>query len=409
MSHKTALDNNQKALLALVSESLFGIKAQFDEGTDWSVVWKEAFFQGVSSIAFAPFDLSSLEDESLEREIKEMINKQLISTSLFFERHTSLSSLLSASKIPHTIIKGCASALLYPEPVLRAIGDIDFDIPREYLQKATDLLATQGIIGDKIPHGDHDVFFDQENVRYEMHFEPSGIPNGKPGEIIRSYFEDLIDCAVPSVSDFGEMKVPSVFHHGLIVLLHNAHHLTGEGIGLRQLCDWAVFINRFENDDFTELFYDKLLACGLWEFARLQTALCVKYLGCKAKEFAEGIDEETLDKLMLDILSGGNFGQKDSDRGHEALILSLHGKEGVGNKSNTSQFIQSVNDIVFRRWKLTKKVKILLPLGWVFFGGRYVLRSLIGKRPKIHVRQTVREANERKELYRQLKLFETGE
>ena len=409
MSVRSLLDKNQKAVLSLLANSLFGVDQQFEKDVDWGIVWEESFFQGISSIAFASLDLSILEDESLKTEIKKMINAQIINTAAFFESHSALSNLLTDSDVSHAIIKGCASALYYKEPVLRAMGDVDFVVPLESFSEVNDLLKKHGFIKDEISHGSHDVFFDDKGYRYEMHYEPAGIPHGKPGEIIRSYLSDLVDSAVVSISDYGKMCVPDIFHHGLIILLHNAHHLTGEGIGLRQLCDWAVFINRLSEEKFMELFYEKLSACGLWKFARLQTALCIEYLGCDPKSIAEGFDESILENFMLDIFGGGNFGQKDSDRNHEALILSFHGKDGVGKKTNLSQFIQSVNDIVYRRWKVTKKHKILLPAGWLFFGGRYVLRSLIGMRPKIRLRQTVKETNKRKELYKQLKLYEMGD
>ena len=36
-----------------------------------------------------------------------------------------------------------------------------------------------------------------------------------------------------------KIRIPAPFHHGLILLLHTVHHMLGEGIGLRHLCDWG--------------------------------------------------------------------------------------------------------------------------------------------------------------------------
>ena len=57
-------------------------------------------------------------------------------------------------------------------------------------------------------------------------------------------------------------------------------------------------------------------------------------------------------------------------------------------------------------WKSAEKNKLLLPVGWFYFGGRYVFRSLKGERPRIKVNSFISEAKQRKELFDSLKLFE---
>lgn len=70
------------------------------------------------------------------------------------------------------------------------------------------------------------------------------------------------------------------------------------------------------------------------------------------------------------------------------------------------QFFISANSIVYKNWKAARKLKILLPFGWVFFGGRYIIRSLLGKRPKIRPNKVAKEASERMDIYAELHLFE---
>ena len=65
-----------------------------------------------------------------------------------------------------------------------------------------------------------------------------------------------------------------------------------------------------------------------------------------------------------------------------------------------------MNKIVYQKWKAARKLKILLPIGWLFFGGRYIIRMLMGKRPKIHPFEARSEAIERMKVYDELKLFE---
>lgn len=73
------------------------------------------------------------------------------------------------------------------------------------------------------------------------------------------------------------------------------------------------------------------------------------------------------------------------------------------------QFFISANSIVYKNWKSAKKHKILLPFGWIFFGGRYIIRSVFGRRPKIRPKKVAKEASERMDIYAELKLFEKNE
>jgi hypothetical protein len=68
----------------------------------------------------------------------------------------------------------------------------------------------------------------------------------------------------------------------------------------------------------------------------------------------------------------------------------------------------AVNEIVYAHWKIARKIKLLLPLGWLFFGGRYIIRSLTGKRPEIRLKNVMNEAHERQKFYDDLELFKNG-
>ena len=70
------------------------------------------------------------------------------------------------------------------------------------------------------------------------------------------------------------------------------------------------------------------------------------------------------------------------------------------------QAVLSANEIVRCHWKFADKVPIVYPAGWAFFGGRYVIRAITGKRDRVNVSALVKGAEKRKEIYQGLKLFE---
>lgn len=74
--------------------------------------------------------------------------------------------------------------------------------------------------------------------------------------------------------------------------------------------------------------------------------MSIKYLGAEKREWAEETDE-LADQLMEDILSSGNFGVKDAGRSYQTMMISDRGKDGVGKNGMFSQFVESVNNVLY--------------------------------------------------------------
>lgn len=391
-------------VLVLVSHALFGSDMPRIKNEDIGSVWQEAYAQGVSTLAFSSYKIDGESNDI--GVIKHIMRSRLMRNVAVGLQHARLHELMTNAGIDYVILKGCASAYYYPDPLLRDMGDVDFLVRSEDIERASDILVSDGFKMSHEGHGVH-IVFEKDDCRYELHREPSGIPNGEAGEIIRKYFDDIFDKSVLIDTDFGQMKIPSPFHHGLIILMHTAHHMTGEGLGLRHINDFAVFENSFGEDEFVSMFYEKLNRVGLWRFACIMTKISSMFLGADERGFAEEIDENICVNIMKDVFSAGNFGQKSSDRGHEALIMQRAGEEKKRSKIGSLFF--NANRIVYEKWSIAKKLKFLLPIGWLFFGVRYFIRSLLGKRPKINVMTVTSEAGERQKMYEALMLYKTNE
>lgn len=402
---ENVLNKTEQVLLDLLAVNLFAAGKSFDAvSVDWRSVWFEAYLQGVSLTAFSDFpeELAVSSDFS---GIRKKLQSRISDNLRVNRSHSKIHRILTEAKIPYVIIKGLASALYYPDSLLRSMGDVDFLISEKDLEKTCKVLEQNGFTASEKSHGDHLVYTDNA-CRYELHTEPAGMPKGEAGELVKGWLSDILEKSELKSSLFGEISVSSEFHHGLIILLHTCHHLTSSGIGLRHLCDWAVFVNSLSENEFINLFQAKFQAIGLWNFACVLTKVCEKYLSCPGEKWVGEVDEALVDALAKDIFIGGNLGQKSADRSHEAMILPKYGDTEHKEQSNSKRFIGYVNQSVKNNWKSAEKNKILLPIGWVYFGGRYVFRSLKGERPKINVNSFINEAKQRTELFDKLKLFE---
>ena len=132
------------------------------------------------------------------------------------------------------------------------------------------------------------------------------------------------------------------------------------------------------------------------------------YLGCTPKSCLVIIDVDITDSLIEDILFGGNFGEKDSEnRFLEARFISDRGKSGMNKKNMLGYFVESVNESIRNHWPITRKMPLIIPIGWLYFGMQRVFNVIRGKARFANVSKTIDKAGKRKELYGKLGIFET--
>lgn len=399
-----SLSKTEQILLDILGNALFHAGHVIGSHYDWNCVLREAYVQAVPRIVLSEID-SNMLDTELYSKIKRKTDQILANNIRVNREHANLHQRFVSAGIPYMILKGCASTAYYPDPMLRSMGDVDFLVLKSDIERAGRVLESEGFQAWGEKHICHIVY--RKNMAHlEMHFEPSGIPYGRAGDLVREYLSDAIEMAIETDTEFGKMIMPSKFHHGLVLLLHTSHHLTGEGVGLRHLCDWAVFVDSLTDELFCELFEEKLKAIGMWKFAQILTQTAVHYLGCKEKKWVGKEEQEVTKAIILDIFAGGNFGKKDIERSNESRIISNRGKSGIGRTSMFRQLFLSLNEVVRTRWGISKKCPVLLPIGWIFFGVKYLIWIVMGKRKAIHPKKMIEGASARRDLYQKLQLFE---
>lgn len=396
----------QKVLIKLLARELFGKMYKIEQlsAAQWNEVFNEAQQQAVLRIACNAATKLSVPDGVRSKWQIAALNN-LRNNIIIENNHIQLHNWLESAGIPYVVLKGCSSAYYYPSPIDRAMGDVDFLVKKSDLERAGEILKANGLKPWEVDHICH-IVYRKPKMHLEMHFDLSGVPHGKPGELVHKYIEDIFEKSFISNTVNGSMCLPSKFHHGLIILLHTSHHLTGEGIGLRHLCDWAVFLDSCSNEEFKALFENKFKAIGMWKFASVLSAICIKYLGCKTKSCLMDIDAELSKQLVEDILFGGNFGKKDSQsRQLQARMISDRGKSGINQRSLFGNFIYSVNESVKNHWPKARNHPVIIPIGWIYFG-TLKLSKRLGKTSSTNIRNTLSNASKRKDLYSQLGIFE---
>jgi len=403
-------------LLQVIGAALFGKKLPTVADNQILPLVNESKAQAVFPLLLSGLDNQLQEKFTPEQyaEQNEEFFRYAIAGTQNFAEHSELHELMTVNETPYVAMKGFASAMYYPEPSLRSTGDVDFIVRPDDLEKAGNLLES---VGFAIDHGEdekskHIAYIRPPMSIWELHRSVNGVPSGEVGEKIQQEMDRAIDTAELVSIDEVTCRVPDKLHHGLIMLLHTASHLTSEGVGLRHLCDWVVFASSLSDMEFRETFEKKLKSFGLWRFAQVLTLLGIRYLGAPKRVWAleaiesHKVDDDTLEGLMNDILSGGNFGTKDRNRYREIKYISDRGEHTVTSGGIFRQGLRTMNQKVYADYRTIKKHKALLPIGYVAEGGKYLGLLITGKRKSSGTKKMLKEAAERKKIYSSLKLFQ---
>lgn len=241
-------DENQNALLMLIRNALWRSPEALPD-TDWDVVEKYAQDQGVLWIAYLGTKALKQSNCSLQMIPKERMKnwRSALYTDAFYNDQinsvqTRLIQRLAENKIRAAILKGTSCSRCYSFPEARPLGDIDVLVDRECVTTVGEYLESQGYTKTQHEHGFHVGYYGTE-ATVEVHYAGTNIPDSAGGRAVAEEMRHFPDDT--QMACIGKMAFPvlSDAHQALMLLLHMERHMVDSGIGLRQLCDWTVFVN----------------------------------------------------------------------------------------------------------------------------------------------------------------------
>lgn len=231
---------------------------------------------------------------------------------------------LDRRNIPYALLKGQGVASYYPNPQHRVSGDIDLYVPKEhYMEVNRGMLAFGGIRGEE---NRHHVDYTTRGVVWELHhciyyFQ-------KDGRNLRfmHYVDEAMKLpATYAVIGEGRVRVLPPMMNVLMLLAHILDHFYCQGVGLRQLCDYALMLDSAHKDIDRKQLMKALGELSLTKAYRVFGQLCVQYLGLSPDKLMlqpTKADKRLAQRVMEDCLRGGNFGRNDH-KGRATLWNSL--------------------------------------------------------------------------------------
>lgn len=200
------------------------------------------------------------------------------------------------------VLKGYACSINWPKPEHRPCGDID--IWQFGCQKEADRIVKKekGIKIDT-SHHHHTVFYWRDFV-IENHYDFINIHAHKySGEIEKQLKLLSEDDKLFTEIDGVKVFLPSPNLHALFLIVHNASHFALSGLTVRQILDWAFFVEKNTKEidwNWLSVLIEKY---NLTDFINCINAICVEELGFESKmfpavQFSPVLKERVLDDIM---------------------------------------------------------------------------------------------------------------
>lgn len=400
--------SDQKLLLSLL-RSHFGedCECAVPEGFDWEKFTAFMIQQGVFSFAAEEAIRRKLPvPETVQNAWQTIMYRSFIGNEQNLNAQDALIAHLEQANIPHIILKGTSAASYYPEVKRRMLGDIDVLVPEDRLNDACDVVLSMKY--DELPYENKlHRSFKRGRVSIEIHRSPAYVSESDGGqaakEIISHYFSDARSKCI------GNHRFPALSetHQALNTLMHISRHLLDEGVGLRQLLDWLMYISNTDPDTFNKETIPVLRKTGLLVFADILTRTGEKYLSIRVRGVRFGLktDEIACDMLMENMFKSGNLGK--SDKRAKRFLFVDRETVGSGNSRYYKAVFKRVANSVHNKYPASKNRPLLFPAYLcmtLFTYGRMVQE---GKREKIPYFYAVYSAKQNEKLTKRLHLHET--
>lgn len=177
------------------------------------------------------------------------------------------------------VMKGQSNGLFYPKPEHRSTGDIDCYLFENY-STGNDIAQYAGAKVDKSWYKHSVISYKGETFENHQFFVHTR--DGKAGKQLEKELEDALKVDSSLYAPLSKYVVcPPVQWTVMFLTYHACAHFISEGLNLKQVLDWAMFLNKYQEDVDWPQFYEFCSRYHLSRFADVATAIAIEYLGIK--------------------------------------------------------------------------------------------------------------------------------
>lgn len=275
---------------------------------DWMTVKAVAERQGLSAVVLDGIDLatdpkhSTLNTQLKLEWIGEVLQNYEARYSQYEKAIGSLAGWYNRHGFKMMLLKGYGLSLNWPNPKHRPCGDIDIWLFDRYKDADSCIASDKGLRIDNSHH--HHTVFEWEGFTVENHYDFLNVHHHKSNVEMERVLKDLGQDDSNYVNICGERTfLPSANLHALFLLRHSMSNFASTGMPLRQLLDWAFFVEKHGREIDWGWLEGQLVHFGMKRLYDVFNAICVGDLGFDVHVFPQvQFDPALKDRVLNDIL-----------------------------------------------------------------------------------------------------------
>lgn len=285
----------------LLGAGLYGRAVSMPKAVNWGKVGRELELQTVAALPADVICSFSGVSQAVKDRWKQISCKHFARWKQLLYVQNQLIQLMERSHIPLVILKGTAAAMYYPAPQCRTMGDIDLLVPRQNYEAALALMVKNGYVLTEQEEHHHTLV--RDGIMFKLHRGLAMVSEDAEGKALTHYVRKGLMQREWHLLDEYRMPVMPWLPNGLVLLHHIRQHLR-DGLGLRQILDWMMFVEKELHDERYPWFYAAVKSTGLEQLTTCVTRMCQLFLGLEEEGISwcvkaeEGVCRELMAYVM---------------------------------------------------------------------------------------------------------------
>lgn len=227
------------------------------------------------------------------------------------------------------LLKGYACSLNWPKPEHRPCGDIDiwmFGKQKEADETLRHVLGSDFKI-DNSHH--HHTVFEWKGFTIENHYDFVNVHADKSSKDLEIIFKDLaMDDSYFTAIYNEKVYLPSPNLHALFLIRHMVSHFAAAEISLRQVLDWAFFVEKHKMEIDWKWLLGVLEEHHMKDFFNLVNAICVDDLEFSLNMFPTVQFLPSLKERVLNDIIEPEFGTAEPHGLFKRLVYKYRRWQG---------------------------------------------------------------------------------
>lgn len=273
----------------------------------WTHLGDMARSQGVLGIMLDGIDKLESTRYGLTRDLQASQKLEWIGEVLQIEqgnRHQtevmkSLAEKWHQHKIRIMLMKGQANGMFYPKPNHRNPGDIDCYLFNDYAL-GNEIARQIGADVDESWYKHSIIRYEGETFENHQYFVHTR--EGKRSKLLQKELSDALNADNWEFFPDSCICLPPAQWNAMFLTYHACAHFITEGLRLKQVLDWAMFLQKEQDKVDWEQFYAFCERHHLRRFVDAITAICAKYLGIQIRNSAIIAESPYADKVLNSAL-----------------------------------------------------------------------------------------------------------